>query len=160
MKQQQVLFTEMNSCESLKLGKSLIMVVLSGMTMKCIVREIVKTSCFVLIKKKLYLTSTTFSIPNTAGRTYGIPSVRTDLPLPNPRRVSDKTNYGDSSTARALLTPSIYTLNGVHEEHFNCTRSKAEVRTARGGLGDGHTFLDSICDILDLAHRLERSSET
>lgn len=71
------------------------------------------------------------TLSNTGGRTYGIPSVRTDLPLPNPRRVSDKTNYGDSSSAWALLHPSIYTLSGVHEEHFNCPRSKAEVRTRR-----------------------------
>lgn len=67
----------------------------------------------------------------TGGRTYGIPSVRTDLPLPKPRRVSDKTNYGDSSTAFALLHPSVYSLNGVHEEHFKCPRSKAEVRSSR-----------------------------
>ncbi|XP_075902961.1 EF-hand domain-containing family member B isoform X2 [Nelusetta ayraudi] len=63
----------------------------------------------------------------SGGRTYGIPSMRTDLPLPSPRRVSDKTNYGDSSTAWALLHPSVYALNGVHEEHFNRPRSKAEI---------------------------------
>lgn len=72
-----------------------------------------------------------YFILNAEGRTYGIPSVRADLPLPNPRRVSDKTNYGDSSTAWALLHPSVYTLNGVHEEHFTCPRGKAEVRSGR-----------------------------
>lgn len=66
---------------------------------------------------------------NTGGRTYGIPSVRTDLPVPSVKRVSDKTNYGDSSTVRALLNPSVYASHGVHEEHFNCPRTKTEVRT-------------------------------
>lgn len=78
---------------------------------------------------------------HAGGRTYGIPSMRTDLPLPSPRRVSDKTNYGDSSTAWALLHPSVYTLNGVHEEHFNRPRSKAEVRSWSARAGQTRTRL-------------------
>ncbi|KAG8009806.1 EF-hand domain-containing family member B [Nibea albiflora] len=60
-------------------------------------------------------------------RTYGIPSVRSDLPAPCIKRVSDATNYGDTSTAGDLLHPSVHTLRGVHEKHFFCPRSKKEI---------------------------------
>ncbi|XP_005755934.1 EF-hand domain-containing family member B-like, partial [Pundamilia nyererei] len=60
------------------------------------------------------------------GRTYGIPSVRSDLPAPRIKRVSDKNNYGDTSTAGDLLHPSVHALQGVYEEHFFCPRSKEE----------------------------------
>ncbi|XP_073340783.1 EF-hand domain-containing family member B [Pagrus major] len=59
-------------------------------------------------------------------RTCGIPSVRTDLPAPRLKRVSDKTSYG-KTTARDLLHPSVHALQGVHEEHFFCPRTKKEI---------------------------------
>uniref|UniRef100_A0A673B6R1 EF-hand domain-containing protein n=1 Tax=Sphaeramia orbicularis TaxID=375764 RepID=A0A673B6R1_9TELE len=61
--------------------------------------------------------------------TFGIPSIRTDLPAPRVKRVSDRTNYGDTSTAVDLLFPSVHAAFGVHEEHFLCPRSKQEVFT-------------------------------
>ncbi|CAI5661808.1 EF-hand domain-containing family member B isoform X2 [Oreochromis niloticus] len=63
------------------------------------------------------------------GRTYGIPSVRSDLPAPRIKRVGDKNNYGDTSTAADLLHPSVHALQGVYEEHFFCPRSKEEIAT-------------------------------
>ncbi|XP_022621541.1 EF-hand domain-containing family member B isoform X2 [Seriola dumerili] len=60
-------------------------------------------------------------------RTYGIPSVRSDLPAPPIKRVSDTTNYGDTSTAAKLLHPSVHALQGVHEEHLLCPRTKSEI---------------------------------
>ncbi|XP_045899984.1 EF-hand domain-containing family member B isoform X2 [Micropterus dolomieu] len=60
-------------------------------------------------------------------RAYGIPSVRADLPAPRIKRVSDTNNYGDTSTAADLLHPSVHTLQGVHEEHFFCPRTKKEI---------------------------------
>uniref|UniRef100_A0A671WIF7 EF-hand domain family, member B n=1 Tax=Sparus aurata TaxID=8175 RepID=A0A671WIF7_SPAAU len=59
-------------------------------------------------------------------RTFGIPSVRSDLPAPRLKRVSDKTSYG-AATARDLLHPSVHALQGVHEEHFFCPRTKQEI---------------------------------
>ncbi|XP_030605225.1 EF-hand domain-containing family member B [Archocentrus centrarchus] len=61
------------------------------------------------------------------GRTYGLPSVRSDLPAPRIKRVSDKNNYGDTSTAADLLHPSVHALRGVYKEHFFCPRSKDEM---------------------------------
>ncbi|XP_071326210.1 EF-hand domain-containing family member B isoform X2 [Trachinotus anak] len=60
-------------------------------------------------------------------RTYGIPSVRSDLPAPRIKRVSDTTNYGDTSKAADLLHPSVHALQGVHEEHLLCPRTKKEI---------------------------------
>ena len=62
-------------------------------------------------------------------RTYGVPSVRADLPAPRIKRVSDTNNYGDSSTAGDLLHPSVHALQGVHEKHFFLPRTKKEVGT-------------------------------
>ncbi|XP_035527590.1 EF-hand domain-containing family member B [Morone saxatilis] len=60
-------------------------------------------------------------------RAYGVPSVRSDLPPPRIKRVSDTNNYGDMSTARDLLHPSVHAVQGVHEEHFFCPRTKKEI---------------------------------
>ncbi|KAK5599174.1 hypothetical protein CRENBAI_024914 [Crenichthys baileyi] len=68
-------------------------------------------------------------------RTYGIPSRRSDLPAPRIKRVSDRTNYGDLSTAADLLHPSVHALRGVHEEHFFCPRTKKEIEEIFRNIG-------------------------
>uniref|UniRef100_A0A665UGM4 EF-hand domain-containing protein n=1 Tax=Echeneis naucrates TaxID=173247 RepID=A0A665UGM4_ECHNA len=68
-------------------------------------------------------------------RTYGIPSVRSDLPAPSIKRVSDTTNYGDTSTAAELLHPSVHALQGVHKEHLFCPRTKKEIAEIFGNVG-------------------------
>nr|XP_046254821.1 EF-hand domain-containing family member B [Scatophagus argus] len=68
------------------------------------------------------------NVPFTSSsRAYGIPSVRSDLPAPRIKRISDTNNYGDASTAGDLLHPSVHALRGVHEEHFFCPRTKEEI---------------------------------
>ncbi|XP_068616406.1 EF-hand domain-containing family member B [Brachionichthys hirsutus] len=60
------------------------------------------------------------SLP-VGGRTFGIPTVRLDLPAPRLKKLTDTTNYGDASTAAHLLRPS------VHEEHLFSPRTKEEI---------------------------------
>ncbi|KAG5856661.1 EF-hand domain-containing family member B [Anguilla anguilla] len=60
-------------------------------------------------------------------RRFGIPTVRTDLPTPLLKRTGDRTNYGDESTARDLLHPTLFSLRGVHEEHLFTPRPKEEI---------------------------------
>ena len=60
-------------------------------------------------------------------RKYGVPTIRTDLPAPRIRRVSDRVNYGDESNAYGLTNPSIYSTHGVHEKDFLIPRSRLEV---------------------------------
>ncbi|CAL8247655.1 unnamed protein product [Lota lota] len=63
----------------------------------------------------------------TGQRTYGIPTVRTDLPAPRLKRIGDTNNYGDEGGATHLLHPSLLSLWGVHEEHLFRPRSKEEI---------------------------------
>ncbi|KAF0031924.1 hypothetical protein F2P81_016479 [Scophthalmus maximus] len=76
-------------------------------------------------------------------RTYGIPSVRSDLAVPRIKRVADTTDYGDTSRAADLLHPSVYALRGVHEEDFFCPRTKEEIAEIFSNVGvniSGETF--------------------
>lgn len=68
-----------------------------------------------------------FVLCSTGYRTYGVPSVRTDLAAPRIKRISDRTNYGEEGTVYGLLSPTLYSLFGVHERHFFCPRTKDEV---------------------------------
>ncbi|XP_061573964.1 EF-hand domain-containing family member B [Cololabis saira] len=61
------------------------------------------------------------------GRTYGTPSMRSDLPVPRLRRVGDTVNYGDLTTAADLLRPSVYALRGVDEKLLFCPRTREEI---------------------------------
>ncbi|KAM4600416.1 EF-hand domain-containing family member B [Polymixia lowei] len=65
--------------------------------------------------------------PPTDGRTYGVPTVRTDLPAPRVKRISDTANYGEEATAAHLLYPSLRALRGVTEEHLFGPRAKEEI---------------------------------
>ncbi|KAG7469669.1 hypothetical protein MATL_G00131300 [Megalops atlanticus] len=60
-------------------------------------------------------------------RTYGIPTVRTDLVAPRLKRTGDRTNYGDELTADGLLRPTVYSLRGVHEPQLFSSRPKEEI---------------------------------
>lgn len=59
---------------------------------------------------------------------YGVPTIRSDIPAPRIRRVSDMNNYGEEGNAYALLHPSIFSQKGVFERDFFKTRSKEEVQ--------------------------------
>ncbi|XP_068179079.1 EF-hand domain-containing family member B isoform X2 [Antennarius striatus] len=63
----------------------------------------------------------------SCGRTYGIPTIRRDLPAPQLKKLNDTTNYGDTSTAADLLCPTVHALQGVHEEHLFHPRTKKEI---------------------------------
>ncbi|KFP25482.1 EF-hand domain-containing family member B, partial [Colius striatus] len=66
-------------------------------------------------------------LPTTCYPVCGIPTIRTDLPAPQIRHISDRTNYGDQANAYALLFPSVFSQKGVYERDFFKTRPKAEV---------------------------------
>lgn len=61
-------------------------------------------------------------------RTYGVPTIRSDIPIPRIRRVCDTKNYGDESDAYGLLNPSVFSLRGVSEKDFLIPRPKDEIR--------------------------------
>nr|XP_035133741.1 EF-hand domain-containing family member B isoform X3 [Callithrix jacchus] len=57
----------------------------------------------------------------------GVPTIRSDIPAPRIRRISDRTNYGEQGNAYSLLYPTIFAHKGVFERDFFKTRSKEEI---------------------------------
>ncbi|XP_058038009.1 EF-hand domain-containing family member B [Ahaetulla prasina] len=74
-------------------------------------------------------------IPSSFYPLYGIPTIRSDIPAPRFRRISDTTNYGDQATMYALLYPSIYNKKGVYEKDFFRIRSKEEIADILRNIG-------------------------
>lgn len=73
---------------------------------------------------------------NTRGfRTYGVPTIRTDLPGPRIRRVDDRKNYGDESDAYGLMNPSIFSRQGIFEKDFLLPRTLQEIKEIFTGIG-------------------------
>ncbi|KFP08610.1 EF-hand domain-containing family member B, partial [Calypte anna] len=66
-------------------------------------------------------------LPATCYPLCGVPTIRSDIPAPRIRRVSDRTNYGDEANAYALMFPSVFSQKGVYERDIFKTRPKAEV---------------------------------
>ncbi|XP_029442555.1 EF-hand domain-containing family member B-like, partial [Rhinatrema bivittatum] len=64
--------------------------------------------------------------PTNHYKTGGIPSVRTDFPVPRVRRLTDRISYGDEANAFGLLSPSVFSQKGVHESEFFESRPKEE----------------------------------
>ncbi|KAI9999837.1 hypothetical protein NQD34_011680 [Periophthalmus magnuspinnatus] len=91
----------------------------------------------------------TDSAAGKALRSCGVPTIRTDLPAPRLRRVSDRTNYGDTADAATLLCPHVHAALGVHEQDFLCPRSKQEIAEIFQNIG-----LDLSQQLLDEAWEL------
>jgi len=62
-------------------------------------------------------------------RSYGTPSIRSDLPAPRIRRVDDWTNYGDVPGVWAVINPSVFSQHGVYERDVLEPRSRQQVST-------------------------------
>ncbi|XP_015441255.1 EF-hand domain-containing family member B [Pteropus alecto] len=67
------------------------------------------------------------AVPSPCYPIYGVPTIRSDIPAPRIRRISDRTNYGEEGNAYSLLHPTIFSQKGVFERDFFKTRSKKEV---------------------------------
>nr|XP_034377186.1 LOW QUALITY PROTEIN: EF-hand domain-containing family member B [Arvicanthis niloticus] len=75
------------------------------------------------------------AVPSICYPIYGVPTIRSDIPAPRIRRVSDMNNYGEDSNAYALLHPSIFSQKGVFERDFFKTRSKEEISDILTNIG-------------------------
>ena len=60
-------------------------------------------------------------------RTYGVPTIRSDLPLKKLKSVTDIKNYGDEPDAYDLLYPHPEAIRGVYDEDFEKLLSKEEI---------------------------------
>ncbi|EHB03849.1 EF-hand domain-containing family member B [Heterocephalus glaber] len=67
------------------------------------------------------------AIPSICYPICGVPTIRSDIPAPRIRRISDRTNYGEEGNVYCLLHPTIFAQKGVFERDFFKTRSKEEI---------------------------------
>jgi len=82
-------------------------------------------------------------------RTFGVPSIRCDLPAPGLRSVADPNNYGDEVNARGLLYPSTFAFDGVAQEDFLQVRPPEQIREIfrRVGAEFSDSQFDRLCDM-------------
>ncbi|NXE94816.1 EFHB protein, partial [Menura novaehollandiae] len=66
-------------------------------------------------------------IPTSCYPLCGVPTIRSDIPAPRIRRLSDTTNYGDQPNSFAILFPSVFSQKGVYERDLLKKRPKAEI---------------------------------
>lgn len=60
-------------------------------------------------------------------KTYGVPSIRSDLPAKKVKSVTDIKNYGDEPDAYELLYPHPEAVRGIHDEDFEKLLTKEEI---------------------------------
>eukprot|EP00760_Papus_ankaliazontas_P016891 PhM_4_TR16921/c0_g1_i1/m.30003 len=61
-------------------------------------------------------------------RSFGVPTVRTDVSKPKVRKVTSNQNYGDDANARTLLNPNQHAPGGVGEQEFMQSVAKDDMR--------------------------------
>ena len=71
----------------------------------------------------------------TSTRTFGCPSVRTDVKPPRLRSIGDNQNYGDEQSGSVLIYPSTYSAQGVTDEDFVQERPQAYVKQVFQDIG-------------------------
>tara|TARA_B110000208_G_scaffold184000_1_gene237347 strand:+ start:119 stop:1414 length:1296 start_codon:yes stop_codon:yes gene_type:complete len=77
----------------------------------------------------------------TETRAFGCPTIRRDIPVPARRSVADGKNYGQGASAKSLLYPGEYSLQGVHDSEFVQGRDADVIREIFAGIG--LTFSDA-----------------
>nr|XP_044991595.1 EF-hand domain-containing family member B [Jaculus jaculus] len=75
------------------------------------------------------------AVPSLCHPVCGVPTLRSDIPAPRIRRISDRTNYGEDGNAYSLLHPSIFSQKGVFERDVFKSRSKAEIAGILSNIG-------------------------
>ena len=66
--------------------------------------------------------------PEDEKRSFGCPSIRTDIPYREKRSISDYQNYGDEPEAVDLLFPSTFAELGVSEWDFQQQRDRQALK--------------------------------
>ncbi|TMW64102.1 hypothetical protein Poli38472_014219 [Pythium oligandrum] len=61
-------------------------------------------------------------------RSFGVPSIRSDIPMPSRRSIADCQNYGDDSSSKELLYPEEFASSGIQDSEFAVPRDKTQLR--------------------------------
>ncbi|XP_036926739.1 EF-hand domain-containing family member B [Sturnira hondurensis] len=67
------------------------------------------------------------AVPSICHPIHGVPTIRSDIPAPRLRRISDRIDYGEEGNAYSLLYPSVFGQKGVFERDFFQSRPKKEI---------------------------------
>eukprot|EP00163_Fabomonas_tropica_P013620 TRINITY_DN25171_c0_g1_i1.p1 TRINITY_DN25171_c0_g1~~TRINITY_DN25171_c0_g1_i1.p1 ORF type:complete len:442 (+),score=88.56 TRINITY_DN25171_c0_g1_i1:280-1605(+) len=68
-------------------------------------------------------------------RVFGVPTVRTDVPEPIARSITDNSNYGTEPTAKGVIRPPKYAYMGLFEDDFSEPRTRDELHSLFIGSG-------------------------
>lgn len=85
-------------------------------------------------------------------RSFGCPSIRTDIPKYERSSVADLQNYGDDCNAAYLLRPSLFSSLGLDDDEFDKSRSKEFLKRLVvncGVLKDNDQFESIFCELAD-----------
>lgn len=83
------------------------------------------------------------------GRTFGVPSVRTDLPLPQgARSVANATNYGNEPDVMQLICPPKSAQRGIGNDMYVVPRAKGELKAlvAAAGISVSDSEFETLFD--------------
>ncbi|XP_065655168.1 EF-hand domain-containing family member B isoform X2 [Hydra vulgaris] len=72
---------------------------------------------------------------DSCSRSYGIPSIRNDLPPPTLRKIGDIRNYGDQHNFYTLMNPSKFSEYGVEPFDLSKKRSSEEIKKIFTAIG-------------------------
>jgi len=72
---------------------------------------------------------------NITNRTFGCPTIRTDIAVPRTRSVADNQNYGTDANAKDLLYPCRFNSIGVSDKDFVDGRSPQDIREIFEAIG-------------------------
>lgn len=74
---------------------------------------------------------------STSGyRTYGVPTIRSDLPVPEVKKISETKNYGEGPGASGLINPTIFSNHGLITSDMVVPRCKSDIKqVAKNVLG-------------------------
>ncbi|GBG33324.1 EF-hand domain-containing family member B [Hondaea fermentalgiana] len=75
----------------------------------------------------------------SSDRRFGAPTVRTDIPAPTVRSVSDAQNYGDDTDAAKLLYPSRFVAEGVDDSDYVDPIDREDIRDVMARIGYEYT---------------------
>jgi hypothetical protein len=66
--------------------------------------------------------------PEDEARSFGAPSIRTDIPYKERKSMADYQNYGDEPEAIDLLYPATFSECGVSEYDFQVPRTRDQIK--------------------------------
>eukprot|EP00771_Trimastix_marina_P001076 gnl/Trimastix_PCT/2118.p1 GENE.gnl/Trimastix_PCT/2118~~gnl/Trimastix_PCT/2118.p1 ORF type:complete len:579 (+),score=164.77 gnl/Trimastix_PCT/2118:2028-3764(+) len=92
-------------------------------------------------------------------RVFGVPTIRTDIPLPKKRSITDNQSYGDEPGAGRLAAPFPYASMGLDDDDYLQPMSRSELRSLLVGSRTTELTPDEFEMIFERALYMKRCQE-